>query len=293
MVIEMKLLSYYVNDEIKLGIKTDDGIIDVQAVSEKTGLNPPKTVLEAINGGANAVDVLNQIIESSNERINEEQIQYAPPITNPGKIICVGANYRKHAKESGLDIPTEPIYFSKFTNSLAGHGEKIELPNIVEQADYEVELVIVIGEKAKKVSAENALDYVFGYATGNDLSSRDLQFRSNQWLYGKALDGFAPLGPYVVTADEVSNPQNLDLKCWVNGELRQHSNTEDMIFSVSSLISDLSQIMTLLPGDVIYTGTPEGVILGMNPKKWLEPGDEIVCEIEGLGRLANRLVKEG
>ena len=158
--------------------------------------------------------------------------------------------------------------------------------------DYEVELVAVIGKPAKNVSVESALDYVFGYAVGNDLSVRELQFRSPQWLYGKAIDGFAALGPYIVTADEIPNPQNLNLKCWVNGELRQNSNTEDMIFSTAKLISDLSQIRTLLPGDVIYTGTPEGVIMGMGEKNWLEAGDGVVCEIDGLGCHLNKLRKE-
>jgi 2-keto-4-pentenoate hydratase/2-oxohepta-3-ene-1,7-dioic acid hydratase in catechol pathway len=207
-------------------------------------------------------------------------------------VICVGANYRKHAIESGLSIPEEPIYFAKYANSLSGHREVIPVPKMAVEVDYEVELVAVMGKPAKNVSVESALDYVFGYAAGNDLSVRELQFRSHQWLYGKAIDGFAPLGPYIVTADEVPNPQNLNLKCWVNGELRQDSNTEDMIFSTAKLISDLSQIMTLQPGDVIYTGTPEGVIMGMEEKNWLQPGDEIVCEIEGLGSLVNKLRRE-
>ncbi|WHY02443.1 fumarylacetoacetate hydrolase family protein [Neobacillus sp. DY30] len=287
----MKVLSYYENQHVKLGIKTDDGIIDVQAVSEKTGIAAPNTVLEVIEGGDEALQALTTIITNSDEKLDEENIQYAPAIPNAGKVICVGANYRKHAIESGLAIPEEPIYFAKYANSLSGHRQEISVPQMAVEVDYEVELVAVIGKPAKFVSVEAALDYVFGYAVGNDLSVRELQFRSNQWLYGKAIDGFAPLGPYIVTADEVPNPQNLNLKCWVNGELRQDSNTEDMIFSTAKIISDLSQIMTLQPGDVIYTGTPEGVIMGMEEKNWLKSGDEIVCEIEGLGRLVNKLRK--
>ncbi len=292
MVDEMKVLSYYENQHVKLGIKTDNGIIDVQAVSEKTGIAAPNTVLEVIEGGDEALQALTTIITNSDEKLDEENIQYAPAIPNAEKVICVGANYRKHAIESGLAIPEEPIYFAKYANSLSGHREEISVPQMAVEVDYEVELVAVIGKPAKNVSVEAALDYVFGYAVGNDLSVRELQFRSNQWLYGKAIDGFAPLGPYIVTADEVPNPQNLNLKCWVNGELRQDSNTEDMIFSTAKIISDLSQIMTLQPGDVIYTGTPEGVIMGMEEKNWLKSGDEIVCEIEGLGSLVNRLRKE-
>lgn len=292
MVKVLKILSYYENQRVKLGIQTEDGIIDVQSVSEKTGIAAPSTILGVIKGGDEALQALTQIIANSNEKLNEKNIQYAPVIPNAGKVICVGANYRKHAIESGLAIPEEPIYFAKYANSLSGHREEISVPKMAEQVDYEVELVVVIGKPAKNVPVESALEYVFGYAVGNDLSVRELQFRSNQWLYGKAIDGFAPLGPYIVTAEEVSNPQNLNLKCWVNGELRQNSNTEDMIFSTPQLISDLSQIMTLQPGDLIYTGTPEGVIMGMDEKNWLKTGDEIVCEIDGLGRLLNKLRKE-
>ncbi|MGH3386835.1 MAG: fumarylacetoacetate hydrolase family protein, partial [Nocardioidaceae bacterium] len=216
----------------------------------------------------------------------------APAVPDPGKIICVGANYRKHAQEAGLPIPEHPIYFAKYNNSLVGHAADVVLPAVTEQGDYEVELVAVIGRPAHRVGTADALDYLFGYATGNDLSARELQMRSSQWTYGKAIDGFAPLGPYLVTADEVPDPQQLALRCWVNDELRQESNTADMIFSVAELVSDLSQIMTLEPGDVIYTGTPEGVILGMQEPSWLQVGDEVACEVEGLGRLVTYLVAE-
>ncbi len=191
-----------------------------------------------------------------------------------------------------MPVPEQPIYFAKYANSLAGSGEDVAIPSATRKTDYEIELVVVIGRPARNVPTEQALDHVFGYATGNDLSARDLQMRSSQWMYGKAIDGFAPLGPYVVTTDEVPDPQILDLRCWVNGELRQSSNTKDMVFGVAELVSDLSQIMTLEPGDVIYTGTPEGVILGMAEQVWLQAGDEVVCEIENLGRLVTRLVAD-
>ncbi|KKK39133.1 5-carboxymethyl-2-hydroxymuconate isomerase [Mesobacillus campisalis] len=286
----MKLVSFYENDEIKLGIKAEEGIIDVSAASQTAGIQAPKSVLDVVKGGSEALEALNKILEVSQRPIPEEEVRFAAAIPNAGKVICVGANYRKHAIESGLAIPEDPIYFAKYANSLSGHGEEVALPDFAKEIDYEVELVAVIGKKAKNVNPEEALQYVFGYATGNDLSARDLQFRSHQWMYGKAIDQFAPLGPCIVTADEVPNPQNLNLKTWVNGELRQDSNTEDMIFSVAELVSDLSRIMTLEPGDVIYTGTPEGVIMGMEEKVWLKPGDEVVCEIEGLGRLVNKFV---
>jgi 2-keto-4-pentenoate hydratase/2-oxohepta-3-ene-1,7-dioic acid hydratase in catechol pathway len=221
-----------------------------------------------------------------------EQLRLAPAVPDPSKIICVGLNYRKQAAEGGMPVPEQPIYFAKYVNSLAGSGEDVVIPAATQKADYEIELVVVIGRPARKVTTEQALEHVFGYATGNDLSARELQMRSTQWMYGKAIDGFAPLGPYVVTTDELPDPQTLDLRCWMNGELRQNSNTKDMVFGVAELVSDLSQIMTLEPGDVIYTGTPEGVILGMAEPVWLQPGDEVVCEIENLGRLVTRLVAD-
>ena len=286
----MKLLSFISSGELKFGVKTEKGIVDVVATAENAGLSSPKSLQELINLGDEGLKLVESILACSPVIINEEEMQYATPLMQPEKMIFVGLNYEKHAKEGGMPIPQQPIYFAKFANSLAGHREDIVLTDFVEQVDYEVELVVVISKRTRNVSRDDALDYVFGYATGNDFSVRELQNRSSQWLFGKALDGFAPFGPYLVTTDEVKDPQNLNLKLWVNGELRQNSNTADMIFSVSEIISDLSKIMTLEPGDVIYTGTPEGVILGMDKKNWLKPGDQVVCEVESLGRLENLLV---
>jgi 2-keto-4-pentenoate hydratase/2-oxohepta-3-ene-1,7-dioic acid hydratase in catechol pathway len=215
------------------------------------------------------------------------------PILAPEKIICVGLNYRRHAAESGMAVPTTPVIFSKFANALAGAREAIPLPAVASQYDYEVELAVVIGRRAANVSAATALDYVFGYCTANDLSARDLQMRTSQWLLGKTLDKFLPLGPYLMTANAVGDPQALAVRCWVNGDLRQNSNTADMVFPVAHLVAYLSQHMTLQPGDIILTGTPEGVVLGRPQKDWLVPGDEVVVEVEKLGRLVNRLVSAG
>jgi 2-keto-4-pentenoate hydratase/2-oxohepta-3-ene-1,7-dioic acid hydratase in catechol pathway len=288
----VRLLSFYAADGVRLGVQTDAGVVDVRAAAADAGLSAPDSMTEAIRGGPAALEQIRQVAAGTDTAIPESEVSYAPAVPDPGKILCVGANYRKHAEEAGLPLPDQPIYFAKFGNSLAGHREEVVLPAATERGDYEVELVAVIGSPARKVRREDALDHVFGYATGNDLSARELQMRSSQWLFGKAIDGFAPLGPYVVTADEVPDPQRLDLRTWVNGELRQDSNTADMVFSVAEMISDLSQIMTLSPGDVIYTGTPEGVILGMQEPTWLQPGDEVACEIEGLGRLVNTLVAD-
>lgn len=285
----MKLVSFRTSEGVRLGVKIEEGIVDVRAAAEKAGLAAPTTVQDVINGGPPSLAQLQAVVEQADEVVDESILVFAPAVQAPNKIICSGANYRAHVEEAKLAIPEYPIYFPKYQNSLAGHNENIFPPAVTNQVDYEVELVVVLGKQAHNVSEEEALDYVFGYATGNDLSARDLQFRAIQWMYGKAIDQFAPVGPYLVTADEVLNPQNLNLKTWVNGELRQSSNTEHMIFPVARLISDLSKVMTLEPGDVIFTGTPEGVIVGMEEKNWLQPGDEIVCEVEGIGRLVNRL----
>jgi 2-keto-4-pentenoate hydratase/2-oxohepta-3-ene-1,7-dioic acid hydratase in catechol pathway len=289
----VRLLSFYASDGVTLGVQTDAGVVDVRAAAASAGLPAPGSMMDAIAGGTEALEQLQEVVAgASGAAVAESQISHAPAVPAPSKILCVGLNYRRHAKESGMPVPDTPIYFAKFQNSLVGHRQEVVLPAVTEKGDYEVELVAVIGRAAHKVGPAEALDHVFGYATGNDLSARELQQRSTQWLYGKAIDGFAPLGPYVVTADEVPDPQSLDLKCWVNGDLRQSSNTRDMVFSVAELVSDLSQIMTLQPGDVVYTGTPEGVVLGMSDQHWLQPGDEVACEIEGLGRLVTYLVAE-
>ena len=280
----MKLLT--IKPELSLGIKTDDGVIDVATAGDH---NIPATIDALLSGGTPAFEALRALAENppADAIVDDNSIEIGPCVPNPGKIICVGLNYARHAAESGAAVPTTPILFSKFNNSIAGPNDSIPLPANAEQYDYEVELVVVIGKTARNVSVDDALNTVFGYCTGNDVSARDLQMRTSQWLLGKTLDKFMPIGPYLVTADEVGDPQNLRLQCWLNGDLRQDSNTSDMIFSVAEVVSYTSQYMTLSPGDIISTGTPEGVILGMNPKVWMKPGDEVVVEVEGLGKLTN------
>jgi 2-keto-4-pentenoate hydratase/2-oxohepta-3-ene-1,7-dioic acid hydratase in catechol pathway len=285
----MRLVTFHGDDGLRLGVETDLGVVDV---TDAVGDGSRASIRSIAADGAEGLERLRRAASSASGAVPVEQLRLAPAVPDPSKIICVGLNYRKHAAEGGMPVPEQPIYFAKYANSLAGSGEDVVIPAATRKTDYEIELVVVIGRPARKVTPERALDHVFGYATGNDLSARELQMRSSQWTYGKAIDGFAPLGPYVVTADEVPDPQALDLRCWVNGDLRQDSTTKDMVFGVAELVSDLSQIMTLEPGDVIYTGTPEGVILGMAEQVWLQPGDEVVCEIENLGRLVTRLVAD-
>lgn len=285
----MKLLTFHRNNTLQLGIHTESGVIDVaQASNGQAGI--PLTMDAVLRGGAEALNALQGLAgQFAGDYLKEENLQMGPCVGTPEKVICIGLNYKRHAQETGMAAPESPVLFSKFNNALAGTGEPIPLPNNAIQYDYEVELGVVIGREARYVSVDEALGYVFGYFAVNDMSVRDLQFRTSQWLLGKTLDKFFPTAPHLVTADEVPDPQNLGLSCWVNGELRQNSNTADMIFTVAECISYISQYMTLKPGDVISTGTPEGVVMGMTEKNWLKPGDEVTVEVEGLGRCTNRM----
>ncbi|MDM8529397.1 fumarylacetoacetate hydrolase family protein [Anaerolineales bacterium HSG24] len=215
------------------------------------------------------------------------------PIKNPSKIMAIGKNYAEHALETHSDIPTSPILFTIFPTSIIGHGELVTWRHsLTQQVDYEAELAVIIGRTARHVNEADALDYLFGYSCANDVSARDLQYRDKQWVRAKSLDTFCPLGPYIITADEIPDPQTLDIRCFINGEQMQSSNTRHMIFSVAYLISFLSQAFTLLPGDIILTGTPEGVGKFRNPPLFRDDGDEMVVEIERVGRLVNHCRKE-
>lgn len=290
----MKLLTFVQNDQTKLGIKTDRGVLDVAAAA--AGQAVPTSVMDVIRGGQEAIQSLQQLVDANGDAnlLNEEELNLGPCVTHPNKIICVGLNYRRHAEETNSPIPETPILFNKFNNTLTGHQHDVKLPKTSSKVDYEAELVMVIGKEAKYVDKANALDHVFGYCNVNDLSARDLQLRTSQWLLGKSCDGFSPLGPYLVTADEVGNPNDLKVKTIVNGEVRQDSNTSDMIFHCDEIVSYISQHMTLVPGDIILTGTPEGVIMGYPPEKqqYLKDGDVMTIEIEKLGSLTNRMVNE-
>lgn len=299
----MKLLTFQRDHQTRLGVKTDKGVLDVAAAADRLSIEgAPYGIHEAISGGESALRVLAVLAdraagaaEAADYWLEEADLTLGPCVPNPGKIVCVGLNYRKHAEETNAPVPEYPILFNKFNNALSAHGDAIAIPKTTQKVDYEAELAIVIGETAKHVSKAEALGHVFGYCNANDLSARDLQTRTPQWMLGKTCDGFAPLGPYLVTADEVGNPNELEIKTTVNGEVRQHSNTNDMIFRCDEIVSYVSQHFTLSPGDVILTGTPEGVVLGYPPEKqvYLQPGDVVTIEIEKLGMLTNRFVAEG
>lgn len=297
----MKLVTFMKEDQQFLGVKIEKGIIDItSALSVHPKQNIPTEIMEVIEGGEQALSSLEDYISSlevdleSVYLLNEKEIVWGPCVTRPNKIICIGLNYRQHADEIGIAYPETPILFNKFNNTLTGHLCDIAVPKVTKQLDYEVELGIVIGKSAKYISKEEALDHVFGYCTVNDISARDLQMRTQQWLLGKSCDDFSPMGPYLVTADEVGDPNNLKLTTTVNGEERQNSNTSDMIFHCDEIISYISQHMTLSPGDVILSGTPQGVVLGLPEEKrvFLQPGDQVIVEVEKLGALSNTFVAE-
>jgi 2-keto-4-pentenoate hydratase/2-oxohepta-3-ene-1,7-dioic acid hydratase in catechol pathway len=213
-------------------------------------------------------------------------------ISRPGKIVCVGLNYLDHAQEGGMDLPKAPLLFAKWPNTLIGDGETIVLPPESKEVDYEAELGVVIGTTAKRVSEADALDHVEGYICLNDVSARDMQFGDGQWTRGKSLDTFCPVGPRLVPREEIADPQQLGIRCVLNGETMQDSTTSQMIFSVAEIIAYVTQVITLQPGDLIATGTPAGVGVFKDPKVLLKDGDEVSIEIDGLGTLTNPVRKE-
>lgn len=285
----MKLLYFRKGDSIFPGILTDQGVFDLDKFQADHGGH----LYVGSSITRDDLPILQNIVQQAINQpayfLKESELHITSCVPFPSKIICIGLNYRKHAIESGMPIPTIPVVFTKYPNTLVDYGNKIELGKVGYQFDYEVELGFVIGKKAKNISKEEALDYVLGYCVANDLSCRDLQFRSSQWLMGKSLDHFLPLGKYLVTTDEIPDPQALELLTLVNGDVRQKSNTADMIFTVAEIIEDLTKHFTLEPGDLILTGTPEGVAMGMPATPWLVPGDVVEVTIEKIGTTINQM----
>lgn len=222
--------------------------------------------------------------------VRREDAYWFAPVPRPGKLICIGLNYRDHAAESNMPIPERPVVFSKFSTAVIAPGEPVVLPVTSQQVDYEAELAVVIGRRAKCVSASSAYDYVLGYTAFNDVSARDFQFADGQWQRGKSCDTFAPMGQTIVTTDVITDPHKLSIKLILNGKTMQDSNTDQLIFGVPELIEFLSQTITLEPGDVIATGTPPGVGFARKPPVFLQPGDEMVVDIEGIGKLGNPVI---
>lgn len=264
-------------------------ILDLTSLVADEGLSANQ-ILECFNLN-NYAFVKEKMSGGNLPKVRRDEIEICAPLPRPGKIICIGLNYRNHAIESGMEIPKSPIIFSKFSNCAIGSNEAILLPEGSEQVDYEAELAVVIGRRAKNVSRENAMNYVFGYTNLNDVSARDFQFADGQWQRGKSCDTFAPIGEFVATKDEITDPHNLKIQFRLNGETLQNSNTNELIFKIPELIEFLSKSFTLEPGDIIATGTPPGVGFARKPPIFLNDGDTAEVEIEGLGILSNRVKK--
>lgn len=286
----MKIGNVSLDGNVQVVVQTKYGVVPISDLDCFNGSNEIFRTDDIISNVTIADSIRDSISGISKFRnLNPEQLRWYPIVTRPQKIICVGLNYKSHVSETDNINPGSPVLFGKFINALAGAGEKIVIPAETKQLDYEGELGIVIGKSAKNISESESMDYIFGYFIGNDISARDLQFRTSQWLLGKSCDKFYPCGPFITTADEIRDPQNLTIKTKLNGQIRQNSNTSNMIFPVAYLVSYVSKFMTLQPGDIISTGTPEGVILGMpdSQRIWIKKGDKVTIEIENIGTLEN------
>jgi 2-keto-4-pentenoate hydratase/2-oxohepta-3-ene-1,7-dioic acid hydratase in catechol pathway len=307
----MKLVTYRTDSDYRLAAQVDSAIIDLQKAyeeklisngdekaKEKAAIIVPSESNDFFKGGEDAICAAKEAVAYALERqdtsaavFNRKDVEIGAPVIKPNKIICVGHNYREHILEMKRDIPEYPVLFAKFSNTVSGPEDTIPLPSITEKLDYEAEFTVVIGKTAKDVPLDEALDYVAGYTIVNDVTFRDLQKRTLQWLQGKSPDGSAPMGPWLVTKDEIPDPTGLEIFLTVNGEERQRSNTSNLVFSVPRLIEYISSIMTLEPGDVILTGTPGGVGVAMDPPTFLKDGDVVSITVDKVGTLENTVKK--
>jgi 2-keto-4-pentenoate hydratase/2-oxohepta-3-ene-1,7-dioic acid hydratase in catechol pathway len=277
----MKLVRYADSRGSALGIVKDDGVIDL-------GKHWPELrddMIALIEAWPRIEPAIPRMLGDSVADKLLAGLRLLAPVNRPGKILAIGLNYGDHIKETGQQTPRDQIWFTKAVTSINGPFEPVELPMASEQVDYEAELVVIIGKRCKHVTKERAPETVFGYSIGNDVSVRDWQLRTSQWVLGKSFDTHAPIGPWIVTPDEIGDPHTLGIRCLVNGEQRQSSNTRHLIFNVFDQIAHLSNAMTLEPGDVIFTGTPGGVGLAMKPPRWLKAGDRVRVEIDRIGAI--------
>ena len=289
----MQLIHFSEAGQSRIGIKTERGFLNAAKAAAALSLPVPSYIDDVLKDPVQAAQ-LDAILAQADTLtdpvyyVSLDEVTFLPVLSRPGKILCIGKNYAAHVAETKSEAPKNPLVFSKFTSALAAHKENIPIPAGTDKVDYEVELVAVIGKKAYCVSPEEALEHVAGYTIGNDVTARDWQKGSPQWVLGKSPDKFAPLGPVYVTADEL-DPTHLDISLKLNGEVRQNSNTKHLIFDIATIISYISQHFALEPGDIIFTGTPDGVILGYpeDEQAWLKPGDVIESSIEGIGTLVN------
>jgi 2-keto-4-pentenoate hydratase/2-oxohepta-3-ene-1,7-dioic acid hydratase in catechol pathway len=278
----VKLCTYAGRQGPRLGIVSDDRVFDAQ-----TSL----AMSDIVADWPNARPALEAAVKQG-EGIRLAAANLVAPIARPGKIFAIGLNYADHIAESRMEAPKEQVWFTKAVTSINGPFDPVQIPRVSSFVDYEVELVAVIGKGGRHIAKDKAHQHVFGYCVGNDVTERAWQHRTPQWSLGKSFDTHAPTGPWITTSDEIVDPHALDIRCFVNGELRQNSNTRHLVFDVYDQISHLSQAMTLEPGDLIFTGTPGGIGAAMEPRRFLKPGDVVRCEIAGLGHLENRFVVE-
>lgn len=309
----MKLVTFQYEDKRSIGAYIDgDCVIDLHEsykqmlrtegktrIEEKAQAYVPSTMEDFLRGGEDSMEaargVVDYVLKHEGGTVYErKQVKLLAPLHQPEKIICVGHNYREHILEMGREIPEYPVVFAKFANTIIGPEDDIPFYPISEQLDYEAEFVFVVGKEAKNVKEEDALDYVAGYSIANDVTYRDIQRRTLEWLQGKSVDGSAPIGPWIVTSDELQDPSGLAVTLKVNGEVRQQTNTENLVFTVPKLVAFLSNLMTLKPGDIILTGTPGGVGVAMDPPRFLTEGDVVTIDIDQVGTLENKVstVKE-
>jgi 2-keto-4-pentenoate hydratase/2-oxohepta-3-ene-1,7-dioic acid hydratase in catechol pathway len=280
----MKLLRYLHNDKVHLGALKGDAVVDLSGLGFAT-------MLDIIAAGAPALAILAEHLATAEPTIALADAQLLAPVERPGKYLAIGMNYAKHVEEAdklGVARATHQVWFNKQTSCISGPYDAIE-PGPTEKLDYEVELGLVIGKRAKNVAEADALDHIFGYFVANDVSARDYQFHSQTMMMGKSFDTHGPIGPWIVTADEIADPQTLDLRSTVNSEQRQSNNTANMIHNIRAQIAYLTSAFTLDPGDLIATGTPEGVGVGMEPQSFLKAGDVVRCEVIGIGAIENRV----
>ena len=283
----MRLVSFHSNGDAGAGLVRDDRVFPLKNV----GFSDAVSFIAA--GEKEHQRGEGWLKEAAlRDLIPLHSIKLTAPIPRPPKILCIGLNYRDHAKESKMEVPSVPTVFAKYASSVIGPGDPIVLSAATQKPDYEAEFAVVIGKRAKQVPRAQWRDCVFGYTIVNDVSARDVQLATSQWTLGKSFDTFAPMGPHIVTAEEIPDPHALDIRLSIGGETLQHSNTGELIFGVPELIEYLSQMMTLEPGDIISTGTPAGVGLGRTPPRWLKPGEEVLIEIEKIGALRNPVVAE-
>jgi len=294
----MRLVTYESQNKWRAGILAEDKVVDASAVIKAAGMNfgnnevSNRAIIQFSRAEQSQLEnVAQELAKSGETEVHYmREVLLGPPIPNPDKIICLGLNYKSHAEEAGFKAPEIPILFAKFRNTLIGPTSPIVLPKQSEEIDYESELAVVIGKRCKDVSEANSLEYAAGYMALHDVSARDLQFRSGQWLSGKSLDTFAPCGP-VLVLNEIHDPQNLNIETRINGQVLQQSNTKHMIFSVAYSIAYISSLMTLESGDIIATGTPEGVGFKRTPPIFLKQGDIVEVEVEKIGTLRNPVVR--